>query len=160
MADLFGAWVPDSWIKAVFDACAAASWHNYIFLTKNPERYTKLVEIGIIPDVDNIWLGSTATTEDAMFWWSDWHNTLVSIEPIHGPFDRVDNPVKKADWVIIGAESGSRKGKVVPERKWIENILVNCRETGTPVFMKDSLSGIWGEPLVQEFPAALQRNIA
>ena len=31
MADLFGEWVPDEWIKAVFDACAAAPQHRYLF---------------------------------------------------------------------------------------------------------------------------------
>ena len=39
MADLFGAWVPDNWIKEVFSACEAAPWHAYLFLTKNPRRY-------------------------------------------------------------------------------------------------------------------------
>ena len=38
MADLFGDWVPDEWIKKVFDACKAASGHRYLFLTKNPAR--------------------------------------------------------------------------------------------------------------------------
>ena len=32
MADLFGAWVPDEWIKAVFDACEKAPQHRYLFL--------------------------------------------------------------------------------------------------------------------------------
>lgn len=34
MADLFGSWVPDSWIEEVFAACDKAPQHNYIFLTK------------------------------------------------------------------------------------------------------------------------------
>ena len=38
MADLFGEWVPDEWIRAVFEACEAAPQHRYIFLTKNPAR--------------------------------------------------------------------------------------------------------------------------
>lgn len=42
MADLFGDWVPDEWIKKVFDACKAASGHRYLFLTKNPARYIRL----------------------------------------------------------------------------------------------------------------------
>lgn len=36
MADLFGEWVPESWIERVFEACEAAPWHNYLFLTKKP----------------------------------------------------------------------------------------------------------------------------
>ena len=42
MADLFGEWVPDSWIKEVFKACENAPQHNYLFLTKNPIRYAQL----------------------------------------------------------------------------------------------------------------------
>lgn len=36
MADLFGEWVSDEWIKEVFAACEKAPQHNYLFLTKNP----------------------------------------------------------------------------------------------------------------------------
>lgn len=31
MADMFGDWVPDEWIKEVFDACAKAPQHRYLF---------------------------------------------------------------------------------------------------------------------------------
>ena len=39
MADLFGDWAPGKWIRDVFDACAEAPQHRYLFLTKNPKRY-------------------------------------------------------------------------------------------------------------------------
>lgn len=42
MADLFGDWVPDSWIEEVFAACEKAPQHKYLFLTKNPQRYADL----------------------------------------------------------------------------------------------------------------------
>ncbi len=45
MADLFGAWVPTRWIVEVLDACLAAPQHNYLFLTKNPQRYLELDKI-------------------------------------------------------------------------------------------------------------------
>ena len=32
MGELFGDWIPQEWILAVFDACKAAPWHNYLFL--------------------------------------------------------------------------------------------------------------------------------
>ena len=59
-----------------------------------------------------------------------------------------------SDWIIIGAETGRRKDKVVPERGWIRSIVFDC-ENGIPVFMKSSLSDIWGKSLVQEFPKEL-----
>lgn len=55
-------------------------------------------------------------------------------------------------WVIIGAETGNRKEKVIPQREWIEAIVSACQKAGIPVFMKSSLSKIWGGPLIQKFP--------
>ena len=157
MADLFGEWVPDSWIEEVFEACKKAPQHNYIFLTKNPGRYMKLDLEGKLPTDNNFWYGSTATGPDDAFWWSDSHKTFVSIEPILHPFDEVgDGAVKKVDWVIIGAETGRRKDKVVPEREWIKSLVNDCRRTGIPVFMKSSLADIWKEPLIQELPDELK----
>ena len=75
---------------------------------------------------------------------SDKHNTFVSIEPILEPFDYPDiPPALLDDWYIIGAETGSRAEKVVPERKWVENIVQLCGDNGKPLFMKDSMKGIW-----------------
>lgn len=42
MADLFGDWVPDEWIKQVFEACEAAPQHRFLFLTKNPTRFGRI----------------------------------------------------------------------------------------------------------------------
>lgn len=61
------------------------------------------------------------------------------------------------EWVIIGAETGRRKNKVIPKRKWIEDIVNGCRKAEIPIFMKSSLADIWGEPLIQEFPEGLRK---
>ena len=39
MCDMFGSWVPDEWIKEIFNTCMNYPIHNYLFLTKNPKRY-------------------------------------------------------------------------------------------------------------------------
>lgn len=62
------------------------------------------------------------------------------------------------EWIIVGAETGRRKDKVVPKREWIEKLLDLCRKADIPLFMKSSLAEIWGEPLVQEFPEGLKRR--
>lgn len=152
-SDIFGKWVPDEWIVKVFRVCEKAKDKRFIFLTKNPERYIELFNKGLLPDNDNFWFGSTSTNENVEFFWSDKHNTFVSFEPVLGPFsaDRCHN-FEFIDWIIIGAETGSRKNKVVPEKEWIENIVKKAREAGKPVFMKDSLKPIWGEEIITEFP--------
>ena len=61
------------------------------------------------------------------------------------------------DWVIIGAESGNRSGKVVPRREWIESIVNECRSAGVPVFMKDSIAGIIGpDNMLRQIPEGIE----
>lgn len=151
MADLFGKWVPDEWIIEVFEACKAAPQHNYLFLTKNPGRYIELINKGLLPGTDNMWYGYSATQKKSAEWWNPMYNIFASVEPILEPMD-----APRCKWCIIGAETGRRKDKVVPERNWIEDIVNRCREWGTPVFMKPSLADIWKEPLIQEFPVKLE----
>ncbi len=161
MGDLFGEWVPDSWIEEVFKACDAAPWHTYLFLTKNPGRYAELAQKRILRDEPNFWYGSTATKSSVGRFVkpkgdATRYNTFISIEPIQEEWNL--NPYGDFDatqWVIIGAETGNHKGKVVPEHRWIEDIVKSCRRSGAPVFMKDSLQGIWKKDLIQEWPEGM-----
>lgn len=158
MGDLFGEWVPDSWIEEVFKACDAAPWHTYLFLTKNPSRYIELTEKGIIRTAKNYWYGTTITGPEESYFWSDKLNTFASIEPIMEEFEYPDHPCsgeRLLKWVIIGAETGNRKGKIRPERSWIENIVKACKESKTPVFLKNNLKDAWGEDLIQEWPEGM-----
>ena len=156
MADLFGEWVPDEWIREVIAACDAAPQHRYLFLTKNPARYMELVANGIITkDQPNFWFGSTATTPEMPFFWHNELNTFVSIEPILAPFkdltdDGID-PASKVKWIIVGAETGNRKNKVAPRKAWVDEIVRAAKKAGTPVFMKDSLRDLMGDGFRQEF---------
>lgn len=161
MADLFGKWVPDEWIKEVFAACEKAPQHNYLFLTKNPKRYMQLAnsEVGL-PAHKNMWFGSSITNPKMPFYWARGINTFLSIEPILEPFGGMENIAEDEvpNWIIVGAETGRRKDKVVPERKWIEDIADECKRNDIPLFMKSSLTEIWGEQLIQEFPEGLKRR--
>ena len=152
MADLFGEWVPDSWINEVFKACEKAPHHNYLFLTKNPKRYEELGEKGMLPDSHNMWFGFSQTETINKSLYIPAGNIFVSVEPIL----KETRPCL-TDWVIVGAETGRRKDKVIPKREWIEQIVEDCRKYGIPVFMKSSLADIWGEPLIQEFPKELKK---
>lgn len=107
MADLFGEWVPDEWIKSVFEACASAPRHRYLFLTKNPDRY------GVIDGWDHqynggfakdyMWFGATVTQQNELksirkLACINAH-TFLSIEPI---LERIDLdrylPTAKTNW--------------------------------------------------------------
>ena len=150
MADLFGDWVPDEWIQDVFEACLSAPQHRYLFLTKNPNRYFDLAERGVLPMERNFWWGSSVTKTKQQYFVSDKHNTFLSIEPILEPLG--ESILHYPKWVIIGAETGNRKEKVIPEKAWIDSIADRCREESVFVFMKESLRGIMGADFRQEFP--------
>ena len=158
MADLFGSWIPDNWIARVIDACARYPQHRYFFLTKNPARYLDLFDAQGLKELqkphDNFWFGTTVTTQDTEFFYRTDANCFLSIEPIHGNFDIGLEPLKAygIKWVIVGAETGNRVGKVKPEKEWIENIKSICRINDVPLFMKDSLRELMGDEFVQEKP--------
>ncbi len=159
MADLFGDWVPDEWITEVFEACEKAPQHNYLFLTKNVGRYYKVE----FPSMENLYFGTSITREAEMYKFNylpAFNNTFVSMEPILEDLKPSEHNIlfRQVDWVIIGAETGNRKGKIIPKKEWIDGIVEQCRENNSPIFMKDSLVPIMGEEnMLREFPEGLRR---
>lgn len=154
MADLFGDWVPDEWIAEVFKACEAAPQHRYLFLTKNPKRYMELKLNGKL--LKQHWYGTSVTRKDDRDFFAPGYNTFVSIEPIlesfsdekHAAYRQMVQP-----WVILGAETGNRKNKIVPKREWITELVDYYSKFGyTKFFMKDSLRSLMGADFRQEFP--------
>lgn len=177
MADLFGEWVPDEWIAEVFRACEAAPQHRYLFLTKNPDRLCKMAtaykirrwnekhkgnthpqteeyaQTLSLPSHDNWWFGSTLDNKKARRFQGDNHfHTFTSIEPLTEPMDVGLGSFGSDEWVIIGAETGNRKGRIAPKREWVKNIVEAAQITGMKVFMKESLRGLMGADFRQEFP--------
>ena len=153
MSDLFGEWVPDKWIDQVFKACEAAPQHRYLFLTKNPARLCKMARAGILPYHDNWWFGSTLDSKNAKRFQGGFiYHTFSSIEPLTEHMHVGLGSFGSDEWVIIGAETGNRKGKIIPKREWVENIVEAAQITGMKVFMKESLRGLMGEDFRQEFP--------
>jgi protein gp37 len=152
MADMFGDWIPEEWIQEVFKACNAASWHRYLFLTKNPLQYEKLYKQGKLPIGDHFWYGVTTTKRMSNFYGNKELNAFLSIEPISENFLAWQLP-PSVKLVIVGSETGNRKNKIIPERKWIEPIVYTCHDANIPVFMKDSLIPIVGEEsMLRELP--------
>lgn len=164
MADLFGAWVPDEWIREVFAACDKAPQHRYLFLTKNPKRFKELRKNGINLPKD-CWIGTSVTNDEqeanqytgrTRFISDNWDavvNWFVSVEPILERMSRssIEN-LTVMHWVIVGAETGRRKDKCVPKKEWIDEIAAECKRCRVPIFMKESLRALMGDDFRQEFP--------
>jgi len=152
--ELFGDWIPDKWIEDILSVASYASQHTFQFLTKNPQKMARF----IFPE--NCWCGTTITNDaaitrtHALRWLlEEVHAStkFVSFEPLHGQIYNY-NDFKKLDWIIIGAETGNRKGKIAPREQWIEQIVEVANKGGVPIFMKDNLKPYWHGELRQEFP--------
>lgn len=168
MADLFGKWVPDSWIEEVFAACEKAPQHRYLFLTKNPKRYVELYKADKLPLEANMWYGASAATpeqtEETVKYFGKLPvspkpaNRFLSVEPMLFDITKHNDWHLLCcgwytNWIIVGAETGNRKSKVIPQKEWIDSIVADRSDYGIPVFMKDSLIPIVGEKnLRREFP--------
>lgn len=156
MADMFAPWIPDEWIEKVFDACKEADNHRYLFLTKYPERYLSLCRQSKLPDGNNFWYGSTCAKPDDKVFFAEGYHTFISMEPILADFGSPSTwtgaPHEKAEWIILGAETGPRATKVVPERSWVEPVVEEFKKAGKPVFMKNSMKAVWGDDILTEFP--------
>lgn len=154
MADLFGDWIPNDWIKQIFDTCRLAKQHNYLFLTKNPKRYYELLSDGILKSEPNMWFGASVTNAEQLKIAVDAFGelpydckTFISVEPLLEDITLSDLWLYSCDghffdWVIIGAETGNRKDKVVPKKEWVKAISNDCKKYDITVFMKSSLEGI------------------
>lgn len=160
MADLFGEWVPDEWIQEVFQACDKAPQHRYLFLTKNPSKYKELKDLLPLhrhpPAVAEMWFGHSYTGKGDYkpMCLHPMHSRFVSIEPLLHDLSEQDMMVVAAanDWIIIGAETGHRNGKVMPKKSWVDGIVYYAKKNNVPVFMKESLRELMGNDFRQEFP--------
>jgi len=116
MADLFGEWVPDHWIRYVMESCDMAPWHTYIFLTKNPKRYLTIP--GQYLGQSNFWFGTTVTnTHDAdqrIHWLQRMPegNTFISFEPLMEEIKHLD--LHNIKQVIVGARTNP-SNEITPE---------------------------------------------
>ena len=114
----------------------------------------------MLPHTDNFWYGSSVTGPHDMYsWFSKDYQWFLSVEPLHEDLGEMDPDAEKPGWIIVGAETGKRKEKIIPQKEWIEKIRNQCEKYGIPLFMKSSLADIWAPmPLVQQFPEKLKRE--
>jgi DNA repair photolyase len=97
MGDLFGAFVPKEWIRQVLEYISNFSEANFLFMTKNPIRYTELLQyipknailgatietnIDEIIQTDRISKAPLQSERYTAMKTLDWEKKIVSIEPI------------------------------------------------------------------------------
>jgi protein gp37 len=133
-------------------------------LTKRPHRYQRY-----LPEkfkYDNVWLGTSAENQEFYdvrwpileLYGDEGFVLWVSYEPALGPVRMAGVGNGSPDWIIFGGESGS--GRRPMESKWADDLLAECRTTGTKFFMKqmgahtpaEGASMIPADLLIREFP--------
>lgn len=151
--DMWGEWVPAKWIRDVLAMCHLASWHRFLFLTKNPSRYG---EFDIPP---NCWCGTSVTGEHIVA--GDLNGRIgtlldvrnerrfVSIEPFIG--DTLPVLAFAAEWIIVGGLTGKRAR--VPHEALMWAVVNLCKDYGKPLFIKDNAKY---EKEIKQYPEGLK----
>jgi protein gp37 len=149
MGDLFADDIPIEWINDVLRRIKYNRKHTFIFLTKNPTRY------GEFDFPKNAWIGYSSTGNLYHKWDIKHQDNIkfVSLEPmtesmhanLGGYAQRID-----FQWLIIGAETGNRKGKYIASGDMIRTTIAFARKVGIKLFVKISLEEYFGEMRVDE----------
>lgn len=149
-------WWQEEWGSEVFKAMQNNPQHSYIFLTKGGTYPAGIHSIWTlrsirenISGIRNIFIGHSITNNKQFD--CSWHYDFLSIEPILEPIDlkSIEHSLYIKS-VIIGAETGNRKGKVIPNKEWITDIVKHCDAAHVRVFMKESLRQIMGDEFRQD----------
>lgn len=111
MGDLFHEDVPDNFIRSIWLRMAGYHWHQYMVLTKRPERMLEIASTSLInlengePFIPgNIWLGvsaedqKTANERIPVLLQTPAAHRFVSCEPLLGPIDLTHLSGKEAGW--------------------------------------------------------------
>lgn len=142
MSDL-SEWDP-FWIEATLSVIRRNPQHRYMFLTKRPDKLHLNLR-GL-----NICAGVTITCKADLHRMDELVQNIksdaytVTFEPLFEDLGKIKFP-KKIDYIVIGTETGNRKGKITAKKEWIMNIAEQAHAAGINVIMKAALLPIVGE---------------
>jgi len=132
-------------IDSVYSAMLEADWHDYLVLTKRPQRMRAyftgpdgfLARFGLDSVPEHIWLGTTIELDKYSFRASHLREIpaavrFLSCEPLLGPLPRLD--LSGLAWVIAGGESGNGTNDYRPmDLAWARDLRDRC-DTATKAF--------------------------
>lgn len=153
MSDI-GCWSP-YWLYCTLDAIIRNPQHKYIALTKtNTDILTSKImhymRTYVKANYNPIILGKSVTTQLTANALQKVANPLdfLSVEPL---LERINfERVRLPKTIIIGAETGNDKNKVIPHKEWIRDIMRCADKQKCVVFMKESLRTIMGDEFRQD----------
>ena len=167
MSDLFHENVQPRVIMDIFTIMAVrAKHHEYIILTKRPERMLDLDKQGYLHWTPNIFMGVSVEDTKTIHRLDtlaecNAHVKILSAEPLLEPYDHLITPhYEWLDWVIVGGESGKQARPM--KEIWAYRFGLRCLEHDVPFFFKqmggrqnkgkDWLYKADGQPFERQFP--------
>jgi len=131
------------WMNQVLEKIKEYPQHTFLFLTKSPLSYKPFIFS------ENCFIGCTISNNEKLKKIHGYFE-FISFEPLLTQIDIQWIP--SVEWVIIGAETGNRKNKIIPKKEWIEEIIEHCKYINIPILMKNNLAAVWKDKLIQEYP--------
>lgn len=140
-------WWEEEWKQQTYKAMLDNPQHTYIFLTKCEKidmpyyLYQGALE-------GRVFFGQSQTHGTVYNGFNEKYRHFISLEPLFGEVHF--NGFGGIRQVIIGAETGNRKGKIIPKKEWVDGIVRQCDKAKVRVFMKESLRDIMGSDFRQD----------
>jgi protein gp37 len=160
MSDLWHARVPAPFVGGVWNTMALTPWHTYQILTKRPERMRRMLakwaDAGwywrkedliwcgpLNGPLPNVHLGTSIELDEYAHRADHLRETpatirFLSLEPLLGALPSLN--LDGIHWCIIGGESGP--GSRPLDLGWVRELIVQCQEAGTAIFVKQ-LGSCW-----------------
>lgn len=167
----------DSWRDEAWEIIKRTPQHEYLILTKRPERIKEhLPKDWCQKFYSHVWLGTTVENQETI------HriHTLaeipcdirwVSFEPLLGPIYLTQKELEPLDWAVIGGMSGLSSGEFKYEKTdlhWFQSLMFQLqnyrkpiptffKQLGTYYHYKDFKVKHWaGEEFCKKFPKRFQ----
>ena len=162
----------DVWRKDAWDVIKSTPHHNWLILTKRPERILECLPEDWGEGWNNVWLGVSVENQKR----ADERIPILlnipakikflSCEPLLENID-ISKYLHGIHWNIIGGESGYNSGKYAYRPckiEWIQNLIEQSRKAGVAVFIKQlgthlkkelGIKGLHGGDM-NEFPEELK----
>lgn len=163
------------WRQEVLEIMNACPRHIFVTLTKQYKDLWKIVQDSPVKYLDefrkpltrriprNAIVGISVTKKDQVYGIDELRKNpalvrLVCFEPLlEDVSDSVD--LNGIGWIIIGKRTRQgRTPEFMPEKAWVDALIVKAREQDIPVFLKPSMTHPAGWEAIQETPYARIRE--